>query len=728
MNCVRRSSYLVFPILLLCPAPGDSQAAHTNRLINEKSPYLLQHAHNPVDWHPWGREAFDEAKRRSKPIFLSIGYSTCHWCHVMERESFENEKIAAILNENFVCIKVDREERPDIDAIYMAFVQATTGGGGWPMSVWLTPDLKPFVGGTYFPPEDYNGRAGFITALRRVADAWSKDRGKLIRSSDKALDQLRRETQFAPGKESGVSLKTVDAGFSAFQRAFDGKHGGFGGAPKFPRPVTFNFLLRYYARTHNKDALDMVVATLRAMAKGGIDDQLGGGFHRYSVDDSWFTPHFEKMLYDQAQLAIAYLEAFQITGDRALAGVARAILDYTLRDMLDPEGGFYSAEDADSATDAAKPEDRREGAFYVWTQAEIEKTLGAPASDYFCYQFGVKPDGNVREDPRHELTGKNILFQAHSTEDTAKHFKKPVAEMTASIAGSKSKLLARRVKRIRPRRDDKVLTSWNGLMISALAKAGVILSEPRYASAAQRTADFILARLYNPKTGVLLRRYRRQDTAIPGFLDDYAFFAQGLLDLYESDFHLPYLQTAIRLTEKQMELFEDKPGGGFFSAAAGNADLLIRIQERDDDAEPSGNSVTAYNLLRLAQMTDRKDFRESADHVLRLLAGKMAAEPDSAPQMLAAYEFSLSKPKQIVFVGSAGLEVMLHELNSRFVPHKIVLVVDGDVSRRDLAAYLPVLNSMTAKDGKATAYVCENYACKLPTADPRKFAELLQMP
>ena len=446
------------PLLLLCAATAHSQPAHTNRLINEKSPYLLQHAHNPVDWYPWGAEAFDAAKKRNKPIFLSVGYSTCHWCHVMERESFENEKIAAFMNENFVCIKVDREERPDIDAIYMAYVEATTGGGGWPMSVWLTPDRKPFVGGSYFPPDDRDGRAGFLTALHRVADAWNKDRERLVRSGEKGLDQLRKGTQFAPGKASDVSMRAVDAGFSAFQRTFDGKHGGFGAAPKFPRPVALNFLLRYYARTKNKEALEMVVQTLGAMAKGGIHDQLGGGFHRYSVDASWFTPHFEKMLYDQAQLAISFLEAFQITGDPALADVARDILDYALRDMRDPEGGFYSAEDADSVIDPAKPEERGEGAFYIWTQAEIEQTLGAPAADYFAFEFGLKPNGNVHEDPRHEFTGKNILFQAHSAEDTARHFKKPVEEIVASIAESKKKLLAPRSKRVRPHRDDKVLT------------------------------------------------------------------------------------------------------------------------------------------------------------------------------------------------------------------------------------------------------------------------------
>ena len=700
---------LSIPILLLSYLPGNSQTPlHTNRLIHEKSPYLLQHAHNPVDWHPWGQEAFDEAGKRNKPIFLSIGYSTCHWCHVMERESFENEAIAAFLNENFVCIKVDREERPDVDQIYMAYVLSSTGAGGWPMSVWLTPDRKPFVGGTYFPP------AGFTNALHRVAAAWSKDRERIVHSSDNILEKLRKETQFAPANGSAVSKRTLDAGFAVFTRTFDSKHGGFGGAPKFPRPVTNNFLLRYYTRTKNKEALDMVVATLHAMAKGGIHDQLGGGFHRYSTDATWFVPHFEKMLYDQAQIAISYLEAFQITGERELAGSARQIFDYILRDMLDPEGGFYSAEDADSVIDPAKPEEKGEGAFYVWTQAEIESVLGQAAAKQFCNQFGVKPNGNVHEDPRHEFTGKNILFQAQPTED-------------AGVA-SRAKLLAQRSKRARPHRDDKVLTAWNGLMISALAKGGAILSEPRYTQAARRAADFILARLYDPKSGALLRRYRQQDAAIPGFLDDYAFFTQGLLDLYEADFHLPYLQTAIRLTEKQSELFEDKSGGGFFSTAEGDSNLVMRIKQDDDEAEPSGNSVAASNLLRLAQMTDRKDFHDSADRLLRALSKRIEAQPGASPQMLAAYEFSLSKPKQVVLVGREGLPVLLHELNSRFVPHKIVLLVDTGSSRKALAAYLPVIETMTEKEGKATAYVCENYACQLPTADPKKFAELLQQP
>jgi len=699
---------------------------HTNRLSQEKSPYLLQHAHNPVDWRPWGKEAFDEAKKRNKPIFLSIGYSTCHWCHVMERESFESEEIAAILNENFVPIKVDREERPDVDRIYMTYVQATTGGGGWPMSVWLTPDLKPFVGGTYFPPEDRYGRPGFPTVLKRVADAWSKDRDRIIDSSNNVIEQLKKETQLAPANGAPVSKDVLESGFSVFRRTFDTRRGGFGGAPKFPRPVTHNFLLRYHSRTKNREALDMVTETLRAMAKGGMNDQLGGGFHRYSVDANWFVPHFEKMLYDQAQLAISCLEAFQLSGDRTLADSARHIFDYVLRDMLDPEGGFYSAEDADSVIDPANPREKGEGAFYIWKQPEIESALEAQAAKYFNHQFGVEPNGNVREDPHQEFTGKNILSQAHSTDETAEHFEKPVEEVAASIGASKARLLELRSKRVRPHLDDKVLTAWNGLMISAFAKGGAILGEPRYIAAARRAADFVLRRLYNPKTGVLLRRYRQQDAAIPGFLDDYAFFAQGLLDLYEADFHLPYLDAAIKLTEKQLELFEDKSAGGFFSTAEGDASLVMRMKEDYDGAEPSGNSVAGYNLLRLAQMTDRKDFRDAAGRLLRAFAPRITASPVTAPQLLAAYEFSLSKPKQIVLVGTAGLEKLLHELNSRFLPNKIVLLVDGEPSRKALSAYLPVLETMTEKGGQATAYVCENYACQLPTADPKKFAELLQ--
>ena len=704
---------------------------HTNRLIDEKSPYLLQHAHNPVDWYPWGPEAFERARREGKPIFLSIGYSTCHWCHVMERESFENEPIAALMNRHFVAIKVDREERPDVDRIYMAFVQATTGGGGWPMSVWLTPELRPFYGGTYFPPEQRYGHPGFPMVLERVAEAWTQDRDRIEESSREAIEQLTKQSAVAPaGPGSALRLDkdTLDAGFYVFRRSFDSRYAGFGEAPKFPRPVALNFLLRYYARAKSQESLDMVAATLREMAKGGMYDQLGGGFHRYSVDARWFVPHFEKMLYDQAQLAVSYVEAFQITGDASYSQTARGILDYVLRDMRDPDGGFHSAEDADSVIDQAHPEEKGEGAFYVWTQSGIEAVAGQPAAEWFCYRFGVEQQGNVRNDPHEEFTGKNILYQAHSIEETARQFDRPVAEVQAAILQAANKLLEARGARVRPHLDDKVLTAWNGLMISAFAKAGAVLAEPRYADAARRAADFLASRMYDAATGILLRRYRQGAAAIPGFLDDYAFFTQALLDLYETGFEWRDLELAILLTEKLAELFEDTEHGAFYSTAAGDPTLVMRIKEDYDGAEPSGNSIAVLNLLRLAQIADRSDFRVSAARALEAFGSRMVAAPVGVPQMLVAYELSISKPRQIVLVGerdAPDTRRLLDQIHSRFVPNRIVLLVNRE-SRQALARYLPTVADMTAIGGQATAYVCEDYACKLPTADAAAFGQLLQ--
>ena len=493
--------------------------------------------------------------------------------------------------------------------------------------------------------------------------------------------------------------------------------------------MTLNFLLRYYARTGNREALEMVLTTLKAMAQGGMNDQLGGGFHRYSVDARWFVPHFEKMLYDQAQLAVSYLEAFQITHDAFYAGIARRILDYVLRDMTDKDGGFYSAEDADSVIDPAQPKEKGEGAFYIWKQTEIEKIAGKPAAEWFGYRYGVAEKGNVAEDPHQEFTGKNILFEAHTLEETAQHFAKPVEEIRGALETASAKLLAERSKRVRPHLDDKVLTAWNGLMISAFAKGGAILAEPRYAAAASRAAGFILDRMVDAKTGILLRRYRQQDAAIPGFLDDYAFFTQGLLDLYETQFDLRHLDAALKLTEKQMALFLDSGNGGFFSSTAGDAALVMRMKEDYDGAEPSGNSVALMNLLRLAQMTDRQDLRETANKAFAAFASRIQNGQVGVPQLLVAYQFSLSKPKQIILVGDASAadtQELMRVLESRFVPEKIVMLVGDEASRKTLAGYLPVVETMTRLHGKASAYVCENYACKLPTADAAKFAELLQ--
>jgi hypothetical protein len=704
---------------------------HTNRLIDEKSPYLLQHAHNPVDWYPWGPEAFEKARQEQKPIFLSIGYSTCHWCHVMERESFENDAIAALMNRHFVAIKVDREERPDVDRIYMAFVQATTGGGGWPMSVWLTPELKPFYGGTYFPPEQRYGHPGFPMVLERVAEAWQQDRDRIVESSLAAIAQLTKQSAVSAAG-TGSALRpdkgTLDAGFYVFRRTFDARYAGFGEAPKFPRPVALNFLLRYYAGAKNQEAFDMAAATLREMAKGGMYDQLGGGFHRYSVDERWFVPHFEKMLYDQAQLAISYLEAFQISGDSSYGQTARGILDYVLRDMLDPDGGFYSAEDADSVIDRAHPEEKGEGAFYIWTQSEIEAVAGQPAAEWICFRFGVEEHGNVRNDPHQEFTGRNILYRAHSIEETARQFSRPVDEVQAALLQAANKLLEARGARVRPHLDDKVLTAWNGLMISAFAKAGAVLAEPRYAHAARRAADFIVNRMYDPATGILLRRYRQGAAAIPGFLDNYAFFTQALIDLYETAFELRDLELAIQLSGKTAELFEDSENGAFFSTAAGDPTLVMRVKEDYDGAEPSGNSIAVLNLLRLAQMTGRQDFRASAERALDAFGSRMVAAPVGVPQMLAAFEFSTSKPKQIVLAGerdAPDTRLLLAALHTRFVPDRIVLLVNAE-SRPVLARYLPAVADMAAIGGQATAYVCQDYTCKLPTSDVTVFGQLLQ--
>jgi uncharacterized protein YyaL (SSP411 family) len=693
----------------------------TNRLANEKSPYLLQHAHNPVDWYPWGEDAFDKARRENKPIFLSIGYSTCHWCHVMEHESFENAEIAAILNENYVAIKIDREERPDIDRIYMTFVQATTGSGGWPMSVWLTPGREPFFGGTYFPPENRWGHPGFGSILTQIAGAWSSDRAQILDSARDVVEQLRKQTSVEP-LHGGLAFDaaTLDSGFAVLRRTFDARLGGFGGAPKFPRPVVFHFLLRYWQRTKNPEALDMVLLTLREMAKGGMYDQLGGGFHRYSVDDRWFVPHFEKMLYDQGQLASAYLEAYQITGDAQYAETARGIFDYVLRDMVDPEGGFYSAEDADSVIRADHPDIKGEGAFYIWSWDEVP----AAGREWFAYRYGLREGGNVDHDPHGEFTGRNILYRAHTVEETAARFGAKPEDVAAALSRIEGELMEVRKTRVRPHLDDKILTAWNGLMISAFALGGAVLKEPRYALAARRAAEFILGRMYDPAGGVLLRRYRAGDAAIPGFLDDYAMFAQALLDLYEAQFDPRHLELALALTGKMRELFEDADSGAFFSSAAGDASVILRVKEDYDGAEPSGNSVAVGNLLRLAAITGRGDLRESAGRALRAFGSRLSHVPVAIPRMLAACEWLEAGAREIVIAGeNAG--ALAEAVQARFVPHKILLRTDA-ASRGRVAALAPWTAPMQAAGGRAAAYVCRDYTCRLPVSDPAELTELIQ--
>ena len=685
-----------------------------NHLISEKSPYLQQHAHNPVDWYPWGPEAFDKARREDKPIFLSIGYSTCHWCHVMERESFENEQIAEIMNDSFVPVKVDREERPDVDHIYMAYVQAATGSGGWPMSVFLTPDLKPFFGGTYFAPDNRYGRPGFGTILERIAAAWENQRDDIVRSSGDVIERLKLATESGPPDRAVLDKTILDSTFQYFRRTFDSQHGGFGDAPKFPRPVVLNFLFRYYVRSRRDEALEMPLETLRAMANGGMRDQLGGGFHRYSVDERWFVPHFEKMLYDQAQLAVSYIEAYQLTHDPFFAGIARSTLDYVLRDMTHPGGGFYSAEDADSVIDPANPKEKGEGAFYLWTANELEELLGERLAKMFADRYGVEPDGNVHQDPHGEFSGKNILYVHHTLTATEE------AEVQAAIP----KLLEARSKRVRPHLDDKILTSWNALMISAFAKAAQALDETRYLAAAQRATDFILRQMYNAGTSVLLRRYRDGEAAIHGFLDDYAFLIAALLDLYEADFNPQRLEAAVSLARRMRELFEDAPEGGFFTTSGGDDSLVLRMKDDYDGAEPSGNSIALLDLLRLAHITGRAEFREAADRTIRALASKMAGQPVAVPQMLVALDYSLAPKREVVLIGEAN--AFLRELRSRFLPNTITLVADSEDTRRKLAPVFPAIEQMQQIGDRTTAYVCENYTCQLPTNDMAKFIELLQ--
>jgi uncharacterized protein YyaL (SSP411 family) len=709
----------------------DGRPRYTNRLIGEKSPYLQLHAHNPVDWYPWGAEAFEKARREGKPIFLSVGYSTCHWCHVMEAETFSDPAMAELMNRSVVSIKVDREERPDVDRVYMSYLLATMGGGGWPMTLFLTPDLKPFFGMTYVPPDDRNGQPGFRSLLQTLSTQWASNRDRILQAATAGTRLI--EAQAGGGDPSAsaraLSARVLDQTYEQIRTTYDAADGGFGPEPRFPRPVLLNFLLRQYARTGARPALDMTLKTLRAMAGGGIHDHLGGGFHRYSTDRAWHVPHFEKMLYDQAQLAVAYAEAYQITRDPFFADVARDILDYVLRDMRGAEGGFFSAEDADSRVETGKPL-RAEGAYYVWTADEIRTVLGSEAAGVFAFHYGVLPSGNVpeKQDIQGELTGKNVLSVRHTTAETAAKFRKPEGDVRALIAAARQKLREARAARPRPALDDKVLVAWNGMMLSALARAAQVFDEPRYLDAARASARFIETRLYDANANLLERRFREGEADIDGVLEDYAFLTQGLLDLYEASFEVKWLSWAMRLQSRQDQLFWDAKGGGYYSTRAEASNILVRMKDDYDGAEPSPNSVAALNLLRLWQMTDRREWRDKADATFSALAAELTQPGASVPQLAVALTFSLSKPKQIIIAGEPGAadtRAMLRLVHTRFIPNKILLLADGGPAQEQLAQWLPFVKSMDRRDGKATAYICENYACNLPTSDLQTAARLL---
>lgn len=702
---------------------GDVEEGRTgsNRLMHEKSPYLIQHADNPVDWYPWGEEAFQKAREENKPIFLSIGYSTCHWCHVMERESFTVPDVANVMNRYFINVKVDREERPDIDQIYMTFVQASTGSGGWPMSVFLTPDLKPFYGGTYFQPQV------FTNLLERIAKEWDNNQEDISKSAANVIDQLKKMAVFQKSEDVEVGEDLLEGTYQWHASNFDGVEGGFGGAPKFPRPVSFNFLLRYYLQTGQEKALEMSVLSLRKMAYGGLHDHLGGGFHRYSTDARWFLPHFEKMLYDQAQLAISYLEAYQISGDKLFEQVARGIFQYVLRDMTDGSGGFYSAEDADSAISHKDHGEHVEGAFYVWSYPEILKILGDDASAFSAY-YGVMEDGNVSEDPFGEFVGKNHLSMVSTIHNFADQMGDSPGDVEVVLEDWRRKLLDVRSQRPRPGLDDKVLTDWNGLMISALARGYQVLQEVEYLRAAEQAASLIAEQLYDPNTGMLKRRFRGGESAIEGLNRDYAFFIQGLLDLYESSLEGRWLLLAMDLTQVQNRLFWDEENGGFYATSGEDPSVLVRMKNDYDGAEPSPNSVATLNLLRLSQMSGDQGWASMAERTLRAFQSRLMSSPPSMPQMMVAVNFYLNKPKQILIAGDKDdpdTQAILREVHKRFLPNKIVVLADKGPAQQRLAPGLEVLDTLTRVNGKATAYICEDYVCQLPTNDVAVVSRLL---
>lgn len=697
-----------------------------NSLITEKSPYLIQHAFNPVQWLPWGDKAFKRAEQEDKPIFLSIGYSTCHWCHVMAHESFENMAVAAFLNEHFIAIKVDREERPDIDQIYMAATQAISGSGGWPMSVFLLPDRRPFYAGTYFPPESGYGRPGFLDLLKQLHVIWQEDRDKLSGHAEEVTARLH-DMAAATQAEKPLSEELLHLCFQQASQSFDSEFGGFGPAPKFPRPAIFDQLLRYNAWHKNDQAKDMVLLSLKQMARGGMYDQLGGGFHRYSVDGQWRVPHFEKMLYDQGQLASLYFDAFLVSQDPFYRDISTAILDYVLRDMTDKQGGFYSAEDADSI-DELDHSKHGEGLFYLWKEADIIKMLGAETGAIFNHFYGVEANGNALHDPMDEFRGKNILYAKNSLPVTAKKFGKSEEETLSILTKAMETLFALREKRPRPHLDDKIITAWNGLMISAMAKGFKVTGNDKYLRAATGSATFVEKNLVRKDDKTLFRRYRDGEANFQGQLDDYTFFVQGLLDLYSADFDSHWLQLAVDLTKVQIELFHDDNKGAFFDSPSTAKNILVRMKNDYDGAEPAGNSIAAMNLLRLAQITDNKKWQQKAENILSFFADGLMSHPFGRPAMAAAYDFYRQKPRQIIIAGKYGAadtDQLLKIVNASYLPTTVVLLADNGPGQRFLTKNMPFIEYMTAIDGKATAYVCENFTCKAPVNSPHELAALL---
>jgi uncharacterized protein YyaL (SSP411 family) len=660
------------------------QAEHTNHLINESSPYLLQHAHNPVDWYPWGEEAFAKARRENKPVLLSVGYSACHWCHVMAHESFEDEDIAQLMNELFVNIKVDREERPDLDQIYMNAVQMMTHHGGWPMTVFLTPEGVPFYGGTYFPPQDRYNMPGFPRVLISVAEAYRDRKDDIVETGTSLLRELRRLGE-SGASDNPVDKELLDTAYAGMVRSYDSTNGGFGGAPKFPPAMSLEFLLRIYKRTGNKEALEMVRHTAEKMAHGGMYDQLGGGFHRYSTDAKWLVPHFEKMLYDNALLSRFYLHYFQVAQESLARETAEGILDYVLREMTDPAGGFYSTQDADS--------EGHEGKFFVWDVDEIISVLGNEQAQRFNAYYNVTEAGNFE--------GKNIL-NVNATADS------PAPD-------NKQKLFEHREKRIKPDRDEKIITAWNGLMFASFAEAGVILNRPDYTEAARRNVEFVLTNLR--RDGFLLRTYKDGVAKFNAYLEDYAFLIEGLVTLFETTGEFRWLREGIALTDRMIDEFWDGEGGGFFFTGKSHEDLIVRSKDYFDNATPSGNSVAATVLLRLHILTGNVRYRELAEKVLAIIADQARRYPSGFGYALSAVDFLLSSPREVAIVGKdeSDIQPLLQETWRKYLPNKVV--APGLVDDAEAAGAIPLLQSRPLLDGRATAYVCQNYTCNQPVTN-----------
>ena len=694
----------------MCAADAQTSEA-SNRLKSEMSPYLLQHAHNPVDWYPWGDEAFQKARTEKKPIFLSIGYATCHWCHVMAHESFEDEEVARLLNKHYVAIKVDREERPDVDKIYMHVCQSLTGHGGWPLSIFMTPEGKPFFAGTYFPKSKRMGMPGFIDVLEQIADMWENDRASILKSSEAITAAIQPESDLDASVQT-LSVDTLKKGYTQLARTFDPSRGGFGASPKFPTPHHLTFLLRWYRRSHEPRALEMAEKTLNAMREGGIFDQVGFGFHRYSVDEKWLVPHFEKMLYDQALLALAYIETHQATGKAEFAKVAREIFTYVLRDMTGPDGGFYSAEDADS--------EGKEGLYYVWTPREIKDHLGKEAGDLFCRFYGITEAGNFEE-------GRSIPHIRFSLEVFAKREGMDPARLEAILQDAREKLFDLRKRRVPPLKDDKILTSWNGLMIAAFAKGHMALGDQAYAEAARKAAAFVLKHL-RTKKGRLLRRFRQGEAAYPGYLDDYAFLVWGLIELYEATFEVSYLEEAISLNQAMIDIFWDEEGGGLYFTGKGNEPLITQSKEIYDGALPSGNSVAALNFLRLSRMTGNVDLEERIQQLARVFSKQVHAQPIAYTQMLGTLDFMIGPSQEIVVAGDPALRAthaMVRAIHAKFLPNKVLLLRPEGVAGKRLVALSPFVEAMLPVNEQPTAYVCENYACKTPIRDLKQLESAL---